>query len=785
MVVNKKSIRDLWVLRWQSISIILVVACGVAILAGVDMAFKSLTFTRDKVYKELNFADLELLFMPTDINTIPDFSDIDGVSKVEKRLLFPGTIILDDGKSLSGVFTLLESPNPEINSFRVISGQYMDNGDIYSVVIERSLAKYHGFKPGGTIRIKVGKKVYDSLISGVVITPEFMTGAANPDFFAPGKGTLGAIYGNLKRNKISLGFTLVNNLLFTFSEGADAVQVKERILERVKNVNLEKIIQKKDHFSYKYMELDLNGFKLYIPAIILIMGALSFTITFVIYNRFIINQRREIGTLLCLGYRRSEIMKSYLLGTAVLGIAGSALGLVISLIVRNIFAYVQYVALDLPVLYTKLYSISLLKGALLGVPITLIPPFLLLSQLFKLSPYEIIREQVKQNVVEKGLLAAISGKLSFLSFEYRYSLRNIIRQKWLTISTIACIGLSIGVSISYVTSITSINKTTIDRFNYELWNLCADFFYPMYLDELKAVKEIPGVAYYEPFIRKFVEIGAHGKYKDSSLLGINPKSTMKRVRLINGGWLSGEKERDIILNQDIAEAIGAGVGDVVELKINQKRFSLKVAGISAEFSVGQSLIPFAVAQEMFDLSEESTGIFITTEHGANFERIKNDLYKFEYIGRVTEKSSLMREMLNQMQELMGIVRVSTIFSIIVAIIFIYTNTNLVIFERKREFALLKSLGYGKKSIQKIILSQILVNGSLGGFFSIPVAITTAIFLNHRLSKAWYHIGNYFVVSDFIWLILIAITLMPLMALPAIKFIQDFEISEILHLRNIE
>lgn len=381
MVLKRKSLRDLWILRWQSLSIILVVACGVAILAGVDMAFKSLELTRDKFYHELDFADLELLFIPTDLDTIPDFSDIEGILKVEKRLLFPATIILNNGKRLSGIFTLLESPQPQINSLRIIDGQYFDKEDLDSVVIEKSLAKYHGFKPGSLIKIKVGEKVYENRISGVIITPEFLTGTANPDFFIPGKGSLGVIYGNIRRNNISLGFTLVNDLLFKFSNGVDPGQVKTRILERVKNLDLEKIIQQKDHFSYKYMELDLNAFKVYVPAIILIMGALSFIITFVIYNRLIINQRKEIGTLLCLGYKKREVINSFLLGSLVLGSAGSALGLIISLLVRNIFAYVQYIALDLPVLYLSIYPVSLVKGAVFGILITLIPPFLLISRL--------------------------------------------------------------------------------------------------------------------------------------------------------------------------------------------------------------------------------------------------------------------------------------------------------------------------------------------------------------------------------------------------------------------
>jgi len=786
MIINRKAFRDIWIFRWQSLAIIIVVACGVAILSGVDMAFKSLEFTREKIYNELNFADLEILFIPDGTELIPDFHDIEGIQTVEKRVVFPGSILLDNNKKLSGVFTLVESPQPQVNSFRIVKGNPINFSDLKSVVLEQSLAKYHGFKPGDVIKIKIGEKVYENSISGVIISPEYVTGTTNPDFFSPGKGTLGAIFGNVERNREALGFSMTNDLIFKFSKGADPASLRELILKKLNKLNIEKVIPNKEHFSYKYMDLELHGFDLYTPAIIIIMGILSFTTGFVIYNRFVIIQRKEIGTLLCLGYTAKEIIYSFLLGTLALGILGSLSGLVSSLLVRDIFAYFQSVALDLPVLYTGIYLISLIKGIVFGVIITIIPPLLLLPKLFKLSPHEIIRNSVKEGAFEKGILVAMLEKLPFKSLEFKYTVRNMIRQKWLTISTIVCIGLSIGVAIAYVASITSVNQTVTDSFNYEDWDLGVDFLYPMYLDEIEAAKKIPGVVKYEPLIRRFAEIKANTSLKDSSVLGINPTSAMKRVRLIDGKWFSGTNEKEIILNRDISDALGVGVGQWVEIKINEEYFKSKVVGITSEFSVGQSLIPFTEAQQIFEYPDEATGMFVNiNEAESNIETIKNAFYEFEYVGSVTKKSEVLGELLRLMHDLMGIVYLSAGFSVIVALVFIYTNINLVIFERKGEFALLRSLGYQGKNIRKIISSQSLINGIMGCIFSIPVAMLTTAVLNQRLGKAWYHVYNHFVVSDFLLMTIPALALMPLMTIPAVKFINNFKLSEIIHQKTIE
>ncbi|MEW5801641.1 MAG: FtsX-like permease family protein [bacterium] len=608
---------------------------------------------------------------------------------------------------------------------------------------------------------------------------------SNPDFFCPGKGRLGAIFGNINRNRTALGFSIVNDLVFTFSRDADPKDLKQRILERVKKLNIEKITPREEHFSYKYMQIQLDSFKIYIPTLIIIMGLLSLTTTFIIYNRFIISQRKEIGTLLCLGHSKREVIKSYVYAAMLLGSLSSVLGLAISLLTRNSFASTQAKSLDLPVLYTNIYFISLLKGALFGITITVIAPLLLLPRLLRLSPHEIIRETVKQGTLQNTIILPFFRRLSFLSSEVRYAMRNIIRHKWLSISTITCIGLSLGISISYIITTTSIKKTVVERAKNEQWDLAVDFFYPMYIDELRPVNETPGVTHCEPYIRKSAEVMWLNRCKDSRVLGVNPESAMRRVSLRDGVWLREARGREIILNQDIADALGVGVNEEVKLKVNQKYFPLKVVGISSDYLLGQSVIPLATAQEIFECSDEATGVFLATAPRTSSAAIKSALQQFDFVGRVTDKMSNNKEALDILTELMGTVYLSAIFSIIISLIYIYTNVNLTIFERKAEFAILRSLGYGKKSIRKIILSQVLISGFFGGIVCIPVAVVTSKILNQQLSKAWYQVQNHYALFDFAGFILLAMIFMPLVALPAIKFIQNFDIGEILYQRNIE
>ena len=54
--------RDLWHMRWRALAIVLTVASGVAIYAGIYTGLLSLFWTRDSIFKEQHFADLQVSF---------------------------------------------------------------------------------------------------------------------------------------------------------------------------------------------------------------------------------------------------------------------------------------------------------------------------------------------------------------------------------------------------------------------------------------------------------------------------------------------------------------------------------------------------------------------------------------------------------------------------------------------------------------------------------------------------------------------------------------------------
>src|SRR5262245_43601222 len=150
-LLTRKMFRDLWHIRWRCVVVVLTVASGVGIFAGVGMAINTGFHTRDVLLDRMHFADLEVQFLPEDVENLPDLATIPGVRVIERRLMLPGTVSMPDGTRLNGVLVLLESADPALNTLELVEGSPLRPHDFESAVVERSLVTLHGFKRGGRI----------------------------------------------------------------------------------------------------------------------------------------------------------------------------------------------------------------------------------------------------------------------------------------------------------------------------------------------------------------------------------------------------------------------------------------------------------------------------------------------------------------------------------------------------------------------------------------------------------------------------------------------------------
>jgi ABC-type lipoprotein release transport system permease subunit len=780
--INLRILRGLSTIKLRVVAILATIALGVAVSGGIFSAMESIFYTQDTLFQQTHFADLEVSFVPEDVKNLPDLSKIDGVAKVERRLVFPGVTQLKDGKRLPTLLVFLDRPAPEVNALQISAGSPLDAKDQDGVVIERGLANFHAYGPGDAIRIDVGERHYDFKVKGVAFSPEYLTSSSNPDYFIPEKGALGVVFANVSKVSDALGFEMVNDFVFTFAPGANTAAVKSQIVSKLAGFNVERIVPRENHFSYKFVRMDLSSMRRFVPALVLVLVALAFLLTLLTFNRLVSAERKEIGVLLAIGYRRGDILRSYLFAGVLLGILGSLLGLALSFLIRAVYAKVYSEAMGLPTILLQVYpsilGVSALVGLLSATVSSVVPCFRLLYLGERSGVVqEVIRQTQRASAGASKLTRALFSFFSLGPIGFRYGTRNLARRGGLTLSMILSMGLALSVPIAYGIAVSSIRGTVVQNFQREHWDLAIDFLYPVFPEDVLDLAKIdPGVKT-EPYFRSSAELWKGDQFQISGLLGIQPQTEMKTVRLIRGRNLSTGSSDEIIISKDLAEKLHVDLGDSLDVKVREVKYPFKIVGVESEIMIAQCIMSLDAARHVLGFSDKITGLYV--RGASHAPALTQQLYSQEYVGRVTSKKQMADSFISLLAEITKLVVLAAVISILVALLFIFTSINITISEQEREYATLKALGFGKRILRTIILTEAWAQAAVAAVIAIPIGFIVARALTARMSQAWFIVDLFWTPPDILGILLPALALIPVFASPGIRSLLRMPISQAL------
>ena len=83
-LLDRKLLRDLWVIRGRVASLTLIIASGVGIFVAIQLALNNLASTQERLLGDLQVADLQVLFLPEDILNLPVLDQLPGVAVVHR-----------------------------------------------------------------------------------------------------------------------------------------------------------------------------------------------------------------------------------------------------------------------------------------------------------------------------------------------------------------------------------------------------------------------------------------------------------------------------------------------------------------------------------------------------------------------------------------------------------------------------------------------------------------------------------------------------------------------------
>ena len=270
-----------------------------------------------------------------------------------------------------------------------------------------------------------------------------------------------------------------------------------------------------------------------------------------------------------------------------------------------------------------------------------------------------------------------------------------------------------------------------------------------YQEVTKRVEETKGVASAAPFIISQVMLSSESNVFGVVLKGIDPDRVGRVTELANDlkagrlEDLKGGKEGDppgIILGVELAKHLSVSLNDSIQvisplgtvtpmgMMPKMKRFRVKGIFYSGmyEFDNTMAYVSLASAQNFFSMGDRVTGIEIKT----------NDIYKVKEIGREIRRKMgfpfWTQDWMEMNRNLFSALRLEKIamFIILVLIVLvaafnIISTLIMVVMEKNKDIAILKSMGASSRSILKIFTIEGGVIGVVGTFLGTILGLGAA------------------------------------------------------------
>jgi putative ABC transport system permease protein len=202
---------------------------------------------------------------------------------------------------------------------------------------------------------------------------------------------------------------------------------------------------------------------------------------------------------------------------------------------------------------------------------------------------------------------------------------------------------------------------------------------------------------------------------EDTFLSMKPWLSFQR-----GRWFSADEPNGIILGFNVASYLGKDIGD--ELRFEQFRDSFKVVGIldrSGSQDDGTIFMQLQTAQKLFDRRNKLTGLGIRVKDVQKLDQFVEEIYDLpsvQVIATAQIQSTLLR-LVDSMRSLMLTV---SLCAILIAAMALMNTVLMSVFERTKEFGIVRAMGGGRRHLFGIVSLETAVLALIGAALGVAV-----------------------------------------------------------------
>ena len=702
-----KSIRDIKKSLVQFVSIFLMSMIAISIVTGLDSIWVTMKQRSEHMYEQTDLSDLWVTVPNPSERDMWKVKRLEGVEKAEKRLVVNCDVDLPESPTLrmyampSGYS--VNRPYPIAGNIKTSNG----------AVLDQSFAKANHLSIGDKVKVKINEVWVEFTVEELALSSEHILSIQDSSSMVPDSKKYGFVMVDIDAvSKAYGGQKVYNQVSVCLTEDASEEEVKSG-LEQIFGDRLGGIVNHKDHTSIENTYARMNLFRILskvFPSIFFLVTALITLSTMV---RLVEDQRNQIGILKAFGYGKREIMWHYTSYGIYVGAIGSLSGIIVGpnvigrILMKNLKLLYIFPDYRLELNITNIILCTLLIVLSTG-GISCYSSLKLLGEV----PAELLRTKPPK----KGnhiFLERFQGIWNSLKFSSKLIARNISKNKarmgMSILGVMGCSGLIIG-ALSLKTMINGLSEQTFDdMYSYDQRMTLDSDVSHRYIKNLKINGD------FQDMEETNIQVTTNdGVMKMVKITLLPEESPLIHLSDTNGNSVTMPEE-GIMITHKLAELLGVTSGDTIQLKMpNDKNKEVKVVGL-IQMTFGQGIYAKNSYWEALG-GDYNPGVLLVKWKDQPDQNLLNSSRIIRVVEKVQQKKDF--------ESNIKIVNVAAVMLIVsgssLAFVVIYNMSILNFFERVRDLATLKVLGFYENEIRYLVLFENFISTLAGIVLGIPV-----------------------------------------------------------------
>ncbi len=294
----------------------------------------------------------------------------------------------------------------------------------------------------------------------------------------------------------------------------------------------------------------------------------------------------------------------------------------------------------------------------------------------------------------------------------------------------------------------SIDRTVDEDFAGDLILQHVDGFSPLPSAASEAVAGVDGVAAVSPL--RFSESRVEGVPDQVSVTGIDPRTfaNVSNLSFIEGSeaTLTGLATGDALVEEDWAKENGRGVGDTLRVTTPtgaRKAYAVRGVIVGPSALSGTYYVPNEALEVDFDEREDGV-VLIDVAEGADVDTVEAGVTKVLDSGFPTaealDRAAYKEAQGDQVNQLLALVYVLLMLSVLISLFGIVNTLALSIYERTREFGMLRAIGMSRRQLRQIVRYESVITSIMGAALGCVLGVLLAAVIMQPLRDEGFELS---------------------------------------------